>query len=53
MGLFVWACRALNSQKRWFPARAVLGGVIGQAARMLGSRREIERIVAGCSSHGG
>ena len=47
MGLFVWACRALNSQKRRFPARAVLGGVIGQAAR------EIERIGAGYSSHGG
>jgi hypothetical protein len=21
-GVFVWACRALNSQKRWFSARA-------------------------------
>ena len=24
-GVFVWARRALNSQKRWFPARAVPG----------------------------
>jgi hypothetical protein len=22
-GAFVWACRALNGSKRWFPARAV------------------------------
>jgi hypothetical protein len=51
-GVFVWARRALNTQKRRFPARAVPGGVSAQAARMLGSRREIERIGSCATSRG-
>jgi hypothetical protein len=31
-GAFVWARRALNRQKRRFPARAVVGAVLLQAA---------------------